>query len=59
MEEAEQEKYREAADLVWEIAKKFHGHLVCDDLKSVATELHVRAGGHRSSMLPPIPGGKD
>lgn len=59
MEESEKEKYREAADLVWELSKQFHGHLVAGDLKSVATELHIRAGGLRSSMLPPIPGSDD
>ena len=51
MDASEAQKYREAADLVWDLAKKFTGHQVAEDLKTLSTELHAKASGH--SKLPP------
>ena len=51
MDDIEAQKYREAADLVWELSKQFHGYEVAEDLKSISTELHSQAAG-RKSMFP-------
>ena len=52
MDESEKTKYREAADEVWELSKKYYGSQVGEDLKTLATELHLKAVG-RQSFLPP------
>ena len=51
MDEEQSEKYREAADKLWELAETFHGFEVGEDLKEMASSLHAKAGGRKSIII--------
>lgn len=44
-------KYREAADAVWELAVKFSGYEVAEDLKVLCQILHDKAAGRVSVII--------
>lgn len=50
--EAESKRYREAADALNELAKKFKGWKVHDDLAYMVDALHAKAAGRRFSPIP-------
>jgi hypothetical protein len=51
MEEEEKQKYREAADKLWELADQFHGFKVAEDIREFVGSLHAKAGGRKSIII--------